>query len=277
MKRQQPSKLLVGEALAGLRFKLQHWMDIYPVQDSESVISLVKNELLAPHQPRKWQHPSGIVLIQREALCLCGEVMRYEHGDFVCRCGHISREVFYKGLHDYRLLVSEWITSRELRDFFFITSKDIANKLLIRANFYYEGNAKSRRYLIPEGVWRKSIDEEEWSMTNILDFLQYKNEKEEARLLKLFQKAHSLDERLDALIKTKYLQVEDHKLFLAFLTYLEQEKIEPQQLFKDVINLPKFEFEANYEMNWGQAVRLAVTFLTILRSNDPDSYQQFTR
>ena len=114
-------------------------------------------------------------------------------------------------------------------------------------------------------------------MTNILDFLQYKNEKEEARLLKLFQKAHSLDERLDALIETKHLQVEDHKLFLAFLAYLEQEQIEPQQLFKDVINLPKFEFEANYEMNWGQAVRLAVTFLTILRSNDPDSYQQFTR
>ena len=141
--------------LAGLRFKLQHWMDVYPVQDSESVISLVRNELLAHHQPRKWQHPFGKILIQRGALCLCGEVMRYEHGKFVCRCGHISREFFYKGLHDYRLLVSEWITSRELRDFFFITSKDVANKLLVRSNFYYEGNTKSRRYLIPEDVWRK--------------------------------------------------------------------------------------------------------------------------
>jgi hypothetical protein len=114
-------------------------------------------------------------------------------------------------------------------------------------------------------------------MTNILHFLQYKNEKEEARLQKLFQKAHSLDERLDALIKTKHLQVEDHKLFLAFLAYLEKEQIEPQQLFRDVINLPKFEFEARYHMNWGQVVRLAVTFLTILRINNPDSYQQFTR
>lgn len=69
-------------------------------------------------------------------------------------------------------------------------------------------------------------------MTNILHFLQYKNEKEEVRLQKLFQKAHSLDERLDALIETKHLQVEDHKLFLAFLAYLEEEQIEPQQLLE---------------------------------------------
>lgn len=114
-------------------------------------------------------------------------------------------------------------------------------------------------------------------MTNILDFLQYKNEKDETRLQQLFQKAHSLDERLDTLLETKHLQVEDHKLFLAFLAYLKEKEIEPQQLFRDVIHLPKFEFEARYQMNWGQVVRLAVTFLTILRINDPDGYQQFIR
>ncbi|MGM9949501.1 MAG: hypothetical protein ACI33P_05215 [Lysinibacillus sp.] len=112
-------------------------------------------------------------------------------------------------------------------------------------------------------------------MTNILHFLQYKNEKEEAHIQKLFQKAHSLDERLDALIESKHLQVEDHKLFLAFLAYLKEEQIEPQQLFRDVIHLPKFEFEARYHMNWGQVVRLAVTFLTILRKNDTQGYRQF--
>ena len=114
-------------------------------------------------------------------------------------------------------------------------------------------------------------------MTNILHFLQYKNEKEEARIQKLFQKAHSLDERLDALIESKHLQVEDHKLFLAFLAYLKEERIEPQQLFRDVIHLPKFEFEERYHMNWGQVVRLAVTFLTILRKNDMQGYRQFLR
>ena len=141
--------------LAGLRFKLQEWNNTYPVQVSESVVSLVKSEILAHHQPRKWAHPFGKVLIRRGAMCLCGEVMQYRRGKFVCGCGHTGRDAFAKGLHDYRILVDEWITNKELRDFFFIASKDVANKLLTRAKFHYEGDTKSRRYLIPEDVWRK--------------------------------------------------------------------------------------------------------------------------
>ena len=141
--------------LAGRRFKLQEWNNTYPVQVSESVVSLVKSGILAHHQPRKWQHPFGKVLIRRGAICLCGEVMQYRRGKFVCGCRHTSREAFSKGLHDYRLLVDKWITNIELRDFFFIPSKDVANKLLTRAKFHYEGGTKSRRYLIPEDVWRE--------------------------------------------------------------------------------------------------------------------------
>ncbi|WP_431029563.1 hypothetical protein [Lysinibacillus sp. LZ02] len=114
-------------------------------------------------------------------------------------------------------------------------------------------------------------------MTNIINFLQHKNEKDEQIIRRYFQKAYSLDERLDQLIQDKDLQVEDHKLFLAFLAYLEQQRIDPQQLFKDVIDLPKFKFEAKYNMNWGQVVKLSVTFLTILRTNDLEGYKQFTR
>ncbi len=141
--------------LAGLRFKLQEWNNTYPVQVSESVVSLVKSEILAHHQPRKWQHPFGKRLIRRGAICLCGEVMQYRWRKFVCGCGHTSREAFSKDLHDYRLLVDEWITNKELRNFFFIPSKDVANKLLTRAKFHYEDGTKSRLYLIPEDVWRE--------------------------------------------------------------------------------------------------------------------------
>ena len=114
-------------------------------------------------------------------------------------------------------------------------------------------------------------------MTNILQFLQYKNEKDEQLIQKLFQKGNSFDDQLDQLIENKHLQVDDHKLFLAFLGYLEEQQIEPQQLFKDVLKLPKYQFEMQYHMNWGQVVKLSVTFLTILRTNDPESYKQFTR
>ncbi len=113
-------------------------------------------------------------------------------------------------------------------------------------------------------------------MTDIINFLQYKNEKEEQMIARYFAKSRSLDERLDQLVAHKELQVEDHKLFLAFLTYLEQQQIPAQQLFQDVIQLPKHEFETHYPMNWAQVVKLSVTFLTILRTNDRQSYEQFT-
>ena len=59
--------------LAGLRFKLQEWNNTYPVQVSESVVSLVKSGISARHQPRKWQHPFGKVLIRRGAIACAGK------------------------------------------------------------------------------------------------------------------------------------------------------------------------------------------------------------
>ena len=116
----------------------------------------------------------------------------------------------------------------------------------------------------------------EKTMQKIIDFLHHKQQKETEQIEILFKKAHSLDEKLDLLLANKHLQVDDYKLFLAFLAYLEEHKIEAQQLFKDVLKLPKYQFEMQYEMNWGQVVKLSVTFLTILRTNDPESYKQFT-
>lgn len=112
------------------------------------------------------------------------------------------------------------------------------------------------------------------SMT-IIDFLQYRSEKEEEMIVKCFQKANSLDTTLDLLLERKELMLEDHKLFLAFLAYLKERNIEPATLFRDVISMPKHLFEAKYTMVWSQVVKLAVTFLTILRTNDKKSYQQF--
>ncbi|MCH7322134.1 hypothetical protein LZ480_09550 [Solibacillus sp. MA9] len=112
-------------------------------------------------------------------------------------------------------------------------------------------------------------------MSNIFDFLQYKNEKLELRLGKLFERANSPGDRMDALLESKELAVEDHKLFLAFLAYLNEQQLDAKKLFQDVIKLPKHQFEAQYAMNWSQVIKLSVTFLTILRTNDINSYKQF--
>lgn len=111
---------------------------------------------------------------------------------------------------------------------------------------------------------------------DIIDFLQHKNVRDEAQFIKLFTKAHSLDERLDALLSSRSVEVDDHKQFLAFLAYLQTEQMDAKTLFYDVIHLPKFQFEAKYAMNWAQVVKLSVTFLAILRENDRESYEQFS-
>ena len=141
--------------LAGLQLKMKAWLDCYPLQISESMLCLVKDELLKRYKPRKWQHPFGDLALRQGVLCECGRTMKYERGKFICLCGLVSRSGLSQGLHDYRLLVNEWITSKQFREFFFIESKDIANKILKRSGFYCEGSTKGRRYLIPKDVWRK--------------------------------------------------------------------------------------------------------------------------
>lgn len=109
----------------------------------------------------------------------------------------------------------------------------------------------------------------------LIDFLQYRSLKEELLIEKCFRKANSLDASLELLLQNKELHVDDHKLFLAFLAFLEEKELEPRVVFKDVITMPKHLFEAKYEMVWSQVVKLAVTFLTILRTNDIKGYEQF--
>jgi len=112
-------------------------------------------------------------------------------------------------------------------------------------------------------------------MTDILDFLQYKNDKLEQKLELLLSRANSPSDRMDALIESKELALEDHKLFLAFLAYLNEQQLDAEKLFRDVLKLPKHQFESQYAMNWSQVMKLSVTFLTILRTNDRNSYKQF--
>ena len=112
-------------------------------------------------------------------------------------------------------------------------------------------------------------------MQKIINFLQYKGQKEDNQLAQLFKRAHSFDERLELLLSNKQLQVDDHKLFLAFLAYLDEQQIKPEQIFRDVISLPKHQFEEKYSMNWAQVVKLACTFLVILKNHNREAYDAF--
>ncbi len=114
-------------------------------------------------------------------------------------------------------------------------------------------------------------------MNNVIDFVSIKKQKQNEKLDRVFRKANSLKsvQEIDELVEEKSLAVQDHKLFLAFLKYLEMKEMEPRAVFKEVLQLPKFQFEERYQMNWLSVVQLCFTFLAILKESDPEQYLEF--
>ena len=115
------------------------------------------------------------------------------------------------------------------------------------------------------------------NLNKVIDFISIKQKKQNEKLDKVFRKSNSLKsvQEIDRLVEEKALAVQDHKLFLAFLKYLEVHELEPQAIFKEVLQLPKFQFEERYQMNWQSVVQLCFTFLAILKKNDPEQYLEF--
>ena len=107
--------------LPGLRLKLQQWSKTYPIQMNENMLDLIKQELLNRHQPHKWQHPFGQVMIRRGALCECDKVMQYRRGKFICPCGIKSSEALRQGLHDIDYLLVNGLRIKNCASFSILT------------------------------------------------------------------------------------------------------------------------------------------------------------
>lgn len=118
-------------------------------------------------------------------------------------------------------------------------------------------------------------------MGDIIDFLAIKEAKEVAQREQQLQQHVAQDchfeapENIDKLVANKALQVDDHKLFLAFLSEMQQQEIEPMLLFMDVFILSPQRFEHEYNLKWWQSVQLTCTFLAILKANEPKNYERF--
>lgn len=85
--------------------------------------------------------------------CEFQHVLYYHHGLWICpHCGEKSKEAIFLALHQYRVLIGDRITNRELRAFVGIDCKAVASKLLKRLNFEQFGKGRGVYYLIPEDV-----------------------------------------------------------------------------------------------------------------------------
>ncbi|MGN7479369.1 nuclease-related domain-containing protein [Solibacillus silvestris] len=85
--------------------------------------------------------------------CHFQHVMRYNRGLWVClQCGEKSKDAIFLALHQYRILISNRITNRELRAFVGIECKAVASKLLNRLQLEQFGSGRGVYYLIPENI-----------------------------------------------------------------------------------------------------------------------------
>lgn len=136
--------------LEGLRFKLLDWYNHYQVQVEDTILLHIRDELLKRYQTRKVKLPYDQVQLRKGIICECGLKMTYEYGVFKCQCGIRCRDGFQRGLAEYRLLVDEWITNRQFRDFFEISDVHVASKILSRLKLKSTGKRKGTKYFIPE-------------------------------------------------------------------------------------------------------------------------------
>ncbi|WP_168193818.1 nuclease-related domain-containing protein [Lysinibacillus sp. SGAir0095] len=142
----------------GLPIELKKLLLKYSLSELSPVhYEMLINNLRTLHKPSIYVPRFEIPPLHKGAICRCGRRMAYNFGKFVCTCGMTSKEPLYQGLHDYRVLSSEWITNRAFRDFFFIESEHSVSKLLKRMNFDSKGSTRNRNYLIPEDIWRKRL------------------------------------------------------------------------------------------------------------------------
>ncbi|MFC7685884.1 nuclease-related domain-containing protein [Ureibacillus sp. GCM10028918] len=113
-----------------------------------------KMELMSIHQRDEWKSKVNPSKLRKGVLCRnCDykSIMVFEYGSFKCvRCGIKSKDAYLEALSDYRYLISEWITNRELREFLGVESRYSINRLLKELKLEYQGTYRDRKYRIPE-------------------------------------------------------------------------------------------------------------------------------
>ena len=103
---------------------------------------------------------SKLRLDARKIICgvLCSNCrykvkMYYIRGQFECAyCKLKSFEPMLEALQDYRLLISEWITNQQFREFMGVHSQDAAARILKKLNLEKIGSKKGSKYKIPISI-----------------------------------------------------------------------------------------------------------------------------
>ncbi|WP_342473060.1 nuclease-related domain-containing protein [Metasolibacillus sp. FSL H7-0170] len=138
---------------SGLEFYVRKLLTMYKPQLSKEQLQQLKYELLQMHTISTPKLNIDKTKIHSGVLCEnCNNnyKMLFQYGQFIClKCKtKDGGALLLQAMEDYKLLIDNWITNREFRNFTGVTSVYAASRLLKKLNFPHEGDKKGRKYLI---------------------------------------------------------------------------------------------------------------------------------
>ena len=146
--------------VSGLAQKLEQFFDQFQeAYLDEKQLRHFAKKLAKMHRPKKWQPNLDWAELRKGVLCPnCAyqNAMRYVYGKWFCEtCENTDSHALLIALHDYRLMEGDYISNRQFREFFEVSSTKAAYHNLKSLGFEVIGGNKNRRYIIPEGVLKQ--------------------------------------------------------------------------------------------------------------------------
>lgn len=107
-------------------------------------------------------------------------------------------------------------------------------------------------------------------MTDIIDFELLKQQR-------YIEKECSLKRRdnIDVLVLNQVLTIKEHAALLNILKIFQDKQVEPSEIFRDVFEMNRKQFEQVHHLNWWVVTKHCFIFLKILRDNNAEEYEQF--
>ncbi|MYL69963.1 hypothetical protein GLW00_03830 [Halobacillus litoralis] len=122
---------------------------------SASLTDRISKEILESDSPRNYDYMKDFSIknleIRNGVFCTnCNRLgMVWNYGKWICSwCGQKDKEAHHPALRDYCLLYGPKITNKSIRDFLFIESPTVAQRILKKVCLRYEGTKKSRVYFL---------------------------------------------------------------------------------------------------------------------------------
>lgn len=146
-----PSKVIHNSDLLFRILSLEddHNSSTYNMQQLQQL----SNDLIQAHTPVNRNILDKYQLSKGELIkgvfcpyCIDIQMTREKQTWYCAKCHNTSANAHYRALNDYKLLIDDYISNREARDFLQVQSPDVVKYMLQRAGFKKEGNTSNTIY-----------------------------------------------------------------------------------------------------------------------------------